>query len=138
MYKRFGIVVFGLVVGLGLVSCRNRDESANNNTTRDSTTATAPTSPGTAPTTGTGPAGTSTGTTQMSNSDLENAVKAKLQSDDQLRSAGLKVDANADKKEVTLSGTVPSQDLRTRAVDLAKSAQDGVIVNDKIDVKPAA
>ncbi|MGH7828479.1 MAG: BON domain-containing protein [Candidatus Binatia bacterium] len=75
---------------------------------------------------------------KMSNSDLENAVKAKLTGDEQLRTADLKVDANADKNEVTISGTVKSQDQRNKAIELAKSAHSGVTVNDKIDVKPAA
>jgi len=74
----------------------------------------------------------------MSDSALENTIKAKLQSDDKLRTANINVNANADKKEVTLTGTVPSQDMRARAVELAKSAQPDVTVNDKIDVKPAA
>jgi osmotically-inducible protein OsmY len=39
---------------------------------------------------------------------------------------------------VTLSGTVRSQEVRNKAVDLAKSAHSGLTVNDKIDVKPAA
>ena len=75
---------------------------------------------------------------KMSDSDLEQAVKAKLSSDEQLGSAKLKVDANADKNEVTISGTVKSEDQRSKAIDLAKSAHSGVTVNDKIDVKPAA
>jgi osmotically-inducible protein OsmY len=58
--------------------------------------------------------------------------------DEQLRVANLDVDADADKKEVTISGTVPSQDLRNRAVDLAKNAQPELSVNDKIEVKRAA
>jgi osmotically-inducible protein OsmY len=74
----------------------------------------------------------------MSDSDLEKAVRAKLESDAQLEDAKLDVDANADKNEVTISGTVRSQDMRTKAVELAKSAQSGITVNDKIDVKPAA
>ncbi|HET8563532.1 MAG TPA: BON domain-containing protein, partial [Candidatus Binatia bacterium] len=69
---------------------------------------------------------------------LKKAVEAKIKSDEQLKSAKIDVDANADKNEVTLSGTVPSQDLRAKAVDLAKSAHSGITVNDKIDVKPAA
>jgi osmotically-inducible protein OsmY len=48
------------------------------------------------------------------------------------------VDANADKNEVTISGTVLSQDARTKAVELTKSVQSGLTINDKIDVKPAA
>jgi osmotically-inducible protein OsmY len=74
----------------------------------------------------------------MSNSDLENAVKAKLSTDEQLRTANLDVDANASKNEVTISGTVSSQDHRSKAVELSKSAHSGVTVNDKIDVKPAS
>jgi osmotically-inducible protein OsmY len=75
---------------------------------------------------------------KMSDSDLEKAVRAKIESDPQLKQANINVDANADKKEVTLSGTVPSQDMRAKAVELARAAQPGVTVNDKIDVKPAA
>lgn len=74
----------------------------------------------------------------MSDSDLEKAVRAKLESDPQLKNAQLDVDANADKNEVTLSGTVQSQDMRAKAVELARSAHSGLNVNDKIDVKPAA
>jgi hyperosmotically inducible protein len=82
-----------------------------------------------------------TGTTEetkpkMTNSELENNIKTKLDSDAQLKAANLGVSANADRNEATLSGTVESQALRTRAVDLAKSAQPGLIVTDKIDVKP--
>jgi osmotically-inducible protein OsmY len=75
---------------------------------------------------------------KMSDSDLEKAVRAKLESDTALKEAKLDVDANADKNEVTLSGTVRSQEVRDKAVELAKSAQAGITVNDKIDVKPAA
>ena len=74
----------------------------------------------------------------MSDSDLEKAVRTKLESEPQLKAANLDVDANADKNEVTISGTVPSQEMRTKAVELAKSAHSGLNVNDKIDVKPAA
>jgi BON domain len=73
---------------------------------------------------------------KMSNSELEEAVKAKLSTEEQLRTADLDVDANADKNEVTISGTVQSQEQRNMAIQLAKSA--GVAVNDKIDVKPAS
>ncbi len=72
----------------------------------------------------------------LSGSELENAVKAKLQSDEQLRNASIKVSADAEKNAVTLSGTAPSQDIRAKAVELAKSAHSGITVNDKIEVKP--
>ena len=71
----------------------------------------------------------------FSDSDLERMVKAKLSTDPDVSKA-ISVDANADKNEVKLSGTVPNEALRTRAVDLAKAAKDGLIITDKIDVKP--
>jgi len=71
----------------------------------------------------------------FSDSDLERMVKAKLSTDPDV-SKSVSVDANADKSEVKLTGTVSSEALRTRAVDLAKSAKDGLIITDKIDVKP--
>jgi BON domain len=89
-----------------------------------------PSTPGMAPSPG--------ADTKMSDSDLEKAVKAKLSADEQLKTAKLDVDADASKNEVTISGTVQSQDHRSKAVELAKSAHSGVTVNDKIDVKPAS
>jgi osmotically-inducible protein OsmY len=71
----------------------------------------------------------------FSDSDLERLVKAKLSTDADVARA-ISVDANADKNEVKLTGTVPSETLRTKAVDLAKSAKQGLIITDKIDVKP--
>jgi hypothetical protein len=71
-----------------------------------------------------------------SNADLESAVKAKLQADDQLRSAELAVSANSANSEITLSGSVESEALRSKAVNLAKGVDSGVTVNDQIEVKP--
>jgi osmotically-inducible protein OsmY len=85
-----------------------------------------------------GPKSAPQGQPKMSNAELENSIRAKLENDAQLKEAKLSVSADADKNEVTLSGTVPTQDARARAVDLAKSTQPGVTINDKIDVKPAA
>ena len=79
---------------------------------------------------------TSTTKPTMSNSELERAIKAKLETDSQLRAAGIDVDANVSRNEATLSGTVDSEALRTKAVELAKSAHAGLMVTDKIDVKP--
>jgi hyperosmotically inducible periplasmic protein len=73
---------------------------------------------------------------KMSDSELENTVKARIMADAQLKAVNLDVDADADTNRVTLSGTVDSQPLRTKAVDLAKSAQPGLNVTDKIEVKP--
>jgi osmotically-inducible protein OsmY len=74
---------------------------------------------------------------RASDSDLENTIKSKLESDPQLQAAKLDVDADAEKNEVTISGTVESQELRQKAVELARNTQPGITVNDKIDVKPA-
>src|SRR5262245_55031878 len=73
---------------------------------------------------------------RLTDAELENAVKAKLDADPDLKIVAFDVDADADRNEVTLSGKVGSQALRTRAVDLAKSAHSGLIINDKIDVLP--
>jgi hypothetical protein len=72
----------------------------------------------------------------MSGSELENAVKSKLQSDEQLRNAGNQRQCRRGKNAVTLSGNVPSEEARNKA--LAKSAHTGITVNDKIEIKPAA
>jgi hyperosmotically inducible periplasmic protein len=79
---------------------------------------------------------TSTTKPTMSNSELERAIKDKLATDSQLKAADIDVDADASRNEATLSGTVESQALRTKAVDLTKSAHAGLLVTDKIDVKP--
>lgn len=73
---------------------------------------------------------------QMTNSELENSIKAKFKTDAQLDAADLGVSANVDRNEITLTGVVGSESLRTKAIDLAKSAHAGLIVTAKIDVKP--
>ena len=90
------------------------------------------------PATQTSPSPSTPSASKMSDSDLEKVVRAKLESDAALKEAKLDVDADADKNEVTISGTVRSQEIRNKAVELAKSAHSGLTVNDKIDVKPAA
>lgn len=77
-----------------------------------------------------------TPTPAMTNDELESKIKAKFKTDAQLEAANLSVDASAARNEITLSGTVGSESLRTKAVDLAKSAHPGLIVTTKIDVKP--
>lgn len=72
---------------------------------------------------------------KMTDSELKTNVKAKLDSDAQVKAANLDVDANAATNQVTLSGTVDSQGVRTKAVDLAKNTQTGLMVTDKINVK---
>jgi osmotically-inducible protein OsmY len=72
----------------------------------------------------------------MTNAELEQKIKAKFKTDAQLDAADISVDANADRNQATLAGTVGSESLRTKAIELAKSAHSGLIVTTKIDVKP--
>ena len=58
-----------------------------------------------------------------------------LRKDKELRNTNLKIDADVTKNEVILSGTVDSEAMRDKAVELAKTAQVGVVVNNKISVK---
>lgn len=75
-------------------------------------------------------------TPKMSNDELDRLVTAKFSSDPALAVYNLDVDADADKNAVTISGDVPTQGLRTRAVEAAKTAHAGLVITDKIDVKP--
>jgi osmotically-inducible protein OsmY len=76
------------------------------------------------------------GSPGAANAKLVKAVKAMLDRDEQLRTANLSVNADVTRNEVTLSGTVESEAMRAKAVELAKTAHVGVIVNDKLIVKP--
>jgi osmotically-inducible protein OsmY len=67
---------------------------------------------------------------------LEKAIKTMFARDEQVRKADLSVRADVTKNEVTLSGTVESEAVRSKAVELAKTAHVGVVVNDKMTVKP--
>jgi len=64
---------------------------------------------------------------------MEQSIKTQFSSDPQLQ--GIGVDAKADKNEVILSGTVPTEELRTKAVDLAKNGRSNLVVTDKIVVQ---
>lgn len=75
--------------------------------------------------------------TKMSDADLESAIRTKLESDDAIKEANLSVSVDVDANKATLSGKVSSQDLKNKALELAKSAQPNLTIEDKIDVKPA-
>lgn len=79
---------------------------------------------------------TSKPTKKMTDSELETKIKATLNSDAQIKAADLSVSADADTNEATISGTVGTQALRLKAVNLAKEASSGLVLTDKIDVKP--
>jgi osmotically-inducible protein OsmY len=66
---------------------------------------------------------TSPSESKINDYDLEKAVRAKLEEDNQLKEANLSVNAIAERNEITLSGTVRSHAARERAIELAKSAK---------------
>ena len=75
------------------------------------------------------------GSPRGANAKLEEAVKSMLRSDRQLRDVNLKVAADVTRNEVTLSGTVESDAIRTKAVELTKVAHVGVVVKNRITVR---
>lgn len=84
-------------------------------------------------------AGTTAATQQgsaQSNADWEQSVKNKLAADSAISGTNVDVAANADRNEITLSGTVYSEPMRTAAVTDAKEARPGAEIIDKLEVKP--
>jgi osmotically-inducible protein OsmY len=73
---------------------------------------------------------------RMTDTEIENAVKAKWTTDAALKGFSLSIDADADKNTATVSGDVATEAQRTKAIELAKSAHSGLLITDKIDVKP--
>src|SRR5260370_33026644 len=71
------------------------------------------------------------------NSDLEQQVKAQLSADQQLGPAAINVSADADKNQVTLSGTVWTEEMRNQAVNAVQNVRPGLTVVDKSEVNPA-
>ena len=130
MQRTIGTSLVILALGVGFAACDRAGDERRSEAPSPTTSETTAPAPGTA--------APKSADMKMSNSDLEKAVKAKLSADEQLRTADLDVDANAEKNEVTISGTVQSQDHRNKAIELVKSAHSGVTINDKIDVKPAS
>ena len=75
-------------------------------------------------------------TPTLTNDELDRQVTARINSDSALAAYNLDVDADASKNAVTLSGSVPTQALRTKAVDAARAVRTGLVITNKIDVKP--
>lgn len=111
-------IIFSLTITLGLSACGSSDEQ---------TAMPKPKKP---------PLGA--GDPKKANAELEEAVRAKLDSDEQLKGAHLTVTADVTRNQITLTGVLASDDLRRKAVELARSAQAGVVVSDKIRVVPNA
>lgn len=74
--------------------------------------------------------------TKMTDSDLERAITASINSDATLAAYKIGVSGDIDKNTATLTGTVPTEAARMRVVELAKAGHAGLVVTDKIDVKP--
>lgn len=75
------------------------------------------------------------GSVKTANQQLEEAVRIKLRSNEELREARLTVTADVTRNQVILSGALASSALREKAIELARGAQVGVIVNDRIEVR---
>lgn len=73
---------------------------------------------------------------KMTSDELDRSVTARINDDPALVAYKLDVDADADKNTVTISGKVPTEGLRMKAVEAAKSVNSALVVTDKIDVKP--
>jgi osmotically-inducible protein OsmY len=84
----------------------------------------------------TGCSNTQTEASALTDSQVEDGIKARFDADSDLRQARLDVDANVADKKVELSGTVPSEGIRTRAVSIAESYHPGFAITAKVDVKP--
>jgi hyperosmotically inducible periplasmic protein len=73
----------------------------------------------------------------MTDTQVEEGILSRYAADADLNRADLKVDADVSDHKVTVSGTVPTEAMRSRAVEMAQSFQNSLVVNSKIDVKPA-
>jgi hypothetical protein len=71
----------------------------------------------------------------LTDASLQDRIESKINSHPDLSAAGLSVDADADRLEATVSGTVGSYYLRSKALELARSAYPGLNVESKIEVK---
>ncbi len=80
-------------------------------------------------------AGTQTAASGAKDSDLEQAIRAHLASDPDLLASDISVNASADKNTAVLSGTVPSEAIREKAMEEAKASKPGLDVTDNIQVK---
>ena len=76
------------------------------------------------------------GSPKTANTALEDAVKEKFDTDEQLRTAHLIVRADVTRNQVTLAGQLPTLALKHKALELAKGAHAGVVVVDNIVVRP--
>jgi len=74
---------------------------------------------------------------KLTDSELETKIRNSLNTDEKVKAADLTVKADASENTGTLSGTVTTDPIRVRAVSLAKAAHPGIVITDRIVVKPA-
>src|SRR3569832_1842442 len=72
----------------------------------------------------------------LTNTQVEEGIRSRFAADADLNRADLKVNADVSDHNVTVSGNVTSEAMRTRAVQMAQSFQKNLVDTDKIDVKP--
>lgn len=72
----------------------------------------------------------------MTDSEMEQAIHSRLNANSELQAANLDVDADVKENKVTIQGTVPTEALRTQAVEMAKAVGPSLEITAKIDVKP--
>ncbi len=70
------------------------------------------------------------------NLELERRIRTKIESDAALK-ATIDVTAQAAKNEATLFGAGASEAVRSKAIELTKSAHSGLTFNDRIGGQPA-
>ena len=68
--------------------------------------------------------------------DVERTINNRIRQNPALAEAKVDVDADMDKRTVTVSGTVKSQTERTQVVQIVRNAEPSFTLNDKIDVMP--
>jgi osmotically-inducible protein OsmY len=76
------------------------------------------------------------GEAAMTDSELEQRVETQIRTDPSLSGTNMSVDADAEQNMVTLSGKVESEEQRNSAVQLARNAHPGIVVNNQITVEP--
>ena len=73
----------------------------------------------------------------MSDSELKDKIQKRMDADPEMKNADLSIDADSSRNAVMLSGTVASARLRSKAVELARSAHPGLNVENRIEVRAA-
>ena len=74
--------------------------------------------------------------TGMGTTDIEQAIRDRFNSDPHLSGTDIDVSTDLQKREIRLSGTAGSQEIRDKAVQMAQSAAPGFSVSDSIEVEP--